>query len=385
MNRLPRIAFVANNWYVPWGGSEELWSLAALHLKRSGVPVMACVQNWRPTPARIVELERAGVEVRVVRPPRAMRLREGLRAKWRGGQRRSLQRMTVEDAIRPFEPDLVVVSQMQNLDGHAWAAALHSCAIPYALLSQAASEFAWPVDAELQAAQAAHARAKASFFVCRENRELTERQLAIRIPAAELVSNPFAVSHEQPEAWPGDDVPPSIACVARLELAAKGQDLLFEALSAAKWRERGLRLSLFGSGVNDALVRALAGYFDLPAATFHGHTSDVAGIWRTHHALVLPSRCEGTPLALMEAMLCHRPAIVTDVGGNADLVEDGVSGFVARSVTAEGIDEALERAWQRRTEWRQMGIAAGRRVRRLVPADPPAAFADRLRTIALAR
>ena len=41
-----------------------------------------------------------------------------------------------------------------------------------------------------------------------------------------------------------------------------------------------------------------------------------------NHLLVLPSRAEGTPIALVEAMICARPAVVTDVGGNVEWLED---------------------------------------------------------------
>ena len=56
-------------------------------------------------------------------------------------------------------------------------------------------------------------------------------------------------------------------------------------------------------------------------------------IWAEHHALVLPSRFEGMPLVVVEAMLCGRPCIVTDVGGNAELIRDGINGFLAKAPT----------------------------------------------------
>jgi glycosyltransferase involved in cell wall biosynthesis len=48
----------------------------------------------------------------------------------------------------------------------------------------------------------------------------------------------------------------------------------------------------------------------------------------------MASSGEGKPLALTEAMLCGRPAVVTDVGGNAELVSDRVTGFVTQSALA---------------------------------------------------
>ena len=77
-------------------------------------------------------------------------------------------------------------------------------------------------------------------------------------------------------------------------------------------------------------------------------------------------------------MLCGRTAIVTNVGGNAEVVDDHVTGFLAAAPTEADFDEALEKAWERRDEWRAMGSLAASRIRELVPADPAAEFACQL-------
>ena len=94
--------------------------------------------------------------------------------------------------------------------------------------------------------------------------------------------------------------------------------------------------------------------------------------------LVLPSRAEGLPLALVEAMMCGRPAIVTDVGGNGEVVRDGITGVIATSATVSALDSALGRFWAMRPQWKRMGIAAAEHIRTLVPADPGPVLADHL-------
>ncbi len=95
-------------------------------------------------------------------------------------------------------------------------------------------------------------------------------------------------------------------------------------------------------------------------------------------ALVLPSRSKGLPLTLVEKMLCGRPAIVTNAGGSAEIVEDNINGFIAHAPTADAFDEALERAWTRRHEWEQIGKRAAESIRKIVPCDPAAQFAKML-------
>jgi glycosyltransferase involved in cell wall biosynthesis len=81
-------------------------------------------------------------------------------------------------------------------------------------------------------------------------------------------------------------------------------------------------------------------------------------------------------------MLCGRPAIVTDVAGNAELVTDGTTGFVAESATRRQLSEAMERAWARRQDWESMGKAAARQIREMIPRDPAAEFARKLAEVA---
>ena len=150
-----------------------------------------------------------------------------------------------------------------------------------------------------------------------------------------------------------------MAGVARLEAGRKGQDILLEVLGSNGWHSRDWRLRLFGDGRDRIYLRALTEHYGLAQRVeFCGHLDDIRTVWKENHLLVLPSRGEGTPLALVEAMLCGRPAVVTDVGGNAEWVEDGQTGFVAEAPSAKSLAVALERAWLAKTDWAQMGIRA---------------------------
>jgi glycosyltransferase involved in cell wall biosynthesis len=139
-----------------------------------------------------------------------------------------------------------------------------------------------------------------------------------------------------------------------------------------------LKVSLFGSGPCEKNLRKLVGLLELTNVEFLGQVEDIERVWQDHHGLVLPSRLEGLPISLVEAMLCSRMGIVTDVAGNTEIMEDGVTGFVAAAPTVVLLDQALERAWERRLEWRQMGLAARKMVLANVPPDPVKVFADTL-------
>jgi glycosyltransferase involved in cell wall biosynthesis len=84
------------------------------------------------------------------------------------------------------------------------------------------------------------------------------------------------------------------------------------------------------------------------------------------------------PLALVEAMLSGRVPIVTNVGGNAEVVDDGTTAYVAAAPTEDALDNAMERAWSERHRWREVGAAAAARIRTLIPREPERCFARRL-------
>jgi glycosyltransferase involved in cell wall biosynthesis len=77
-----------------------------------------------------------------------------------------------------------------------------------------------------------------------------------------------------------------------------------------------------------------------------------------------------------------RSCIVTDVGGNRELVRDGINGFIAKAPTVELLDETLNRAWECRDRWKEMGLLAATDARQFVSPDPGKDFARELSTLA---
>lgn len=164
-----------------------------------------------------------------------------------------------------------------------------------------------------------------------------------------------------------------MACVGRLRVADKGQHLLLACLAEEPWRSRSFRLSLYGEGPDRKYLEQLVEFYGLDDKVFFaGHTSDVAGIWRRAHLAVQPSFVEGAPQSLLEAMLCRRPCVATAVSGIPEWVEEGKTGFLAEVPTVHHLRLALERAWENRYRWAEMGEAA--RAACLAKRDPDPAW-----------
>jgi glycosyltransferase involved in cell wall biosynthesis len=351
----------------PWGGSEELWFEAAMGMAQAGCSVAASVRKW-PNPAgQLAQLRSRNVTVheRAVpaAPLRALHLiYPAARLGW----------------LRAIRPRFAVISQGANweIETIEIAENLIRLDIPYVIISQCAYPWYWPSDDAALRMRNAFRNAQSSYFVSKANLALTELQVGAAIPNGKVVWNPFRVDYSQPIPWPEEDTL-RLACVGRLEPGFKGQDLLLEALSAPLWRERKLHVTFYGAGGNAEIVRAIHARWQLPHVSFGGFM-EPSEIWRHNHALILASRAEGLPITVVEAMLCGRPCIVTGVGGNPEVLDEGITGFLANEVTAAGIGNALERAWQRKDEWKSMGQRGAVRIRELCPSNPAAALVEHL-------
>lgn len=297
------------------------------------------------------------------------------------------RRMTddvLDSTLRPDRFDLAIISQGLNYDGYQVAAACMRRGVRYVLISQKADDLYWPADGLIEKWRNGYRNATAALFVSEHNLALTQQQLGFDLPQARVVRNPFCAAWGAPLPWPAESETVRLACVARLDAREKGQDLILRVLAQPKWRARPVTLSLFGAGHNAEGLAGMAAYLGLDSVAFRGFTDTPDRIWLNHHALVLPSRCEGLPLSLVEAMLSGRPAIITDAGGGREMLIDGETGWLASSATVAALDAAMERAWKARDHWQQIGQRAADVARAKVPQKPAADLAAQLLVIAAA-
>jgi glycosyltransferase involved in cell wall biosynthesis len=366
--------FIAANEGHPWGGSERLWSAAAERLARQGNEVRVSAKDWGERVPEVESLRGAGCQIFYRKSPAPFLTRAA----------RKILRMPeyrfdhVAQAGRGI--DLVVISQGSNDDGLLFIEAAQAAGLRYAILSHSAVVYWWPSDELADRLAKVYDAASAAFFVSQANIELSRRQFGTQLRNAKVVRNPFNVGYEANVPWPAKTVGElALACIGRLDIISKGHDLLLQALARPHWRDRDLRVSFVGEGPHERAMRRMVQEFNLTTKVkFAGSIENIEKVWSEHHALVLASRFEGMPLVVVEAMLCGRPCIVTNVGGNADLVRDGVNGWLARASTVDFVDEALTLAWENRQRLKKMGDTAATNVRQWVSKDPGGDFANEL-------
>jgi len=133
-----------------------------------------------------------------------------------------------------------------------------------------------------------------------------------------------------PAKWPGPRSPGTLTIgVVSVLRPEKGLDTLLDAFATVRQTFPDLRLLIIGSGPmlpqlqNQARALALS-----DACSFVPSTDQVDEWLRNIDIFVLPSLSEALSNALMEAMACGCCPIASRVGGNPELIEDGVRGVL---------------------------------------------------------
>lgn len=145
----------------------------------------------------------------------------------------------------------------------------------------------------------------------------------------------------------------------------KGQDVLLEALSLLGPDGPALTIWLAGDGpLEPGLRRRLAHEPALAERVqLLGRRSDIFALMRAADAVVLPSRYEGHPLALLEGLALGKACIATCVGGVPEIVTSGQNGLLVAPEDPEALASALRQVAEDPGLRRRLGRAAARDVR----------------------
>ncbi len=163
-------------------------------------------------------------------------------------------------------------------------------------------------------------------------------------------------------AW--DRWPPRAITVARLD-PVKDQATMLRGLRRAVDARPDLQLEIVGDGPSRESLERLVGELRLGAnVSFAGYRRDVASLLLRPQVFLLSSVSEGIALTLLEAMAAGLPAVVTDVGGNREVVEPGVSGLLVPAGQPDLLGEQLLSLLGDAAKSRAFGAAGRARVER---------------------
>lgn len=135
---------------------------------------------------------------------------------------------------------------------------------------------------------------------------------------------------------------PLWVCAARLE-EQKGHDVLLEALAEVRRRGLDFTAAFAGEGTRrTALERRAAELGLAERVRFLGMVEEIGPLLAAADAVVMPSRWEGLPLTLLEALARARPVVASAVGGIPEVIEDRASGRLVPPGDVAALADALE-------------------------------------------
>ncbi|NIR71120.1 glycosyltransferase family 4 protein [candidate division KSB1 bacterium] len=121
----------------------------------------------------------------------------------------------------------------------------------------------------------------------------------------------------------------------------KGLDILLQALSGMNTLSR-LQLIVIGEGQEEEKLKSEYAHLNAHVTWTGAKPNHELPQWyAAADAFVLPSRSEGTPTVILEAMGSGTPVVATRVGGIPELINDGINGLLFGSENIEQLQECL--------------------------------------------
>jgi glycosyltransferase involved in cell wall biosynthesis len=188
--------------------------------------------------------------------------------------------------------------------------------------------------------------------------EVLHKNSGIKIPNGDVLLNPLSF----PLPSTPSPFPPlqngnyRFIMLAALEVWRKAQDNLVKALSSEKWKGRNWTLHLYGDGKDREKLETLISTTRMTDKIFlEGHTNDVKSALEKAHLLFQITHIDAMPLVVVEAMAMARAVVVSKIGDMPQWVNEGENGWISPDASVEQIDATLEKAWQQKNQWKQMG------------------------------
>lgn len=148
----------------------------------------------------------------------------------------------------------------------------------------------------------------------------------------------------------------------------KGHEIFIRAASCIATQEKTLRFCIVGDETfadnkgRHEVLRTLVRNLGLEKRMqFLGYRDDMPAIMDALDILVAPSYLEACSRAVLEAMAAGTPVVATNVGGNPELVEDGVTGILISPGDCDALAKAILRLACDPALRHQMGAAAKKR------------------------
>lgn len=192
-----------------------------------------------------------------------------------------------------------------------------------------------------------HSRSVVTFLSSRTENDLVTHHFAL--PNTQLIPNGVDITRFYPH---HHDVSmethiPVVICVAQLRYQ-KGIDVLLQAWRLVQEKQSqttftAAHLVIVGDGTLRIQLERLAQALGIrDSVTFAGQQDNIPAQLQHSDIAVLPSRWEGMPNAVLEAMACGLPCVATRISGSEDMIQHSVNGLLVETDDSQGMAQALE-------------------------------------------
>jgi len=128
-------------------------------------------------------------------------------------------------------------------------------------------------------------------------------------------------------------------------------------------KKNNIKLLIVGDGSEKATLVKESSRLNIDSQViFAGYREDIPDLLNIMDIFVMPSLTEGISLTLLEAMATEKPVIVTKVGGNVEIIDDGYSGIFVKPGDIEGIVDKLNDLFSDPLKKRQIAFNARQKV-----------------------
>jgi glycosyltransferase involved in cell wall biosynthesis len=353
-----------------WGGSEELWYEMAKTALAQGHEVLHLAYQHKNKNPKIIELQNSGL-VLFERPGITKQI-YGIKKLFQLGV--NFIRKKIQNSVQQLfdeQPDVIIYNGtcFSIADDKEILHSLKNFKGKFFIIGHFNERKTRLTKDKVEIMRQVYQQCTTVFFTNNRDRELAQKQIEYGTGFT-IIRNPVNLKDRSIVTFPHDKTI-QMAMVGNLLTVHKGQDIVLNILKKQSWTNRNWQLNIYGSGVDGNYLKQLVEQNHLTGKVFfHGRVDDIRALWSKNHILLMPSRMEGMPLAIVEAMICGRPCIATDVGGITEWIEEGNTGFVADEPTEEFFENAMERSWQHIDTWEEMGKRAHSRAMLQIDPNP---------------
>jgi glycosyltransferase involved in cell wall biosynthesis len=337
------------------GGAERYVVDLAIALRDRGWPVeVACSTGG----VRAAALTDAGIPVSVL-------LGGLVKRRVSGGYGRALRRL-----VRDRRP--AVVHAHLYASAAAAVVATRGLAVPVVLTEH--TEAPWRDRAACAISRRVYQRVDHVVAVSSAIRDTLVGTYGVPAGRVDMLLPATAAPAAAPRRVTGDDAAAQVGVVGRL-VPEKGVDVFLHAVALVTPAVPTARFVVVGEGSLRAALEDRAASLGLTGVvTFTGFRPDAPGLIAGLDVLVVPSRSDGSPLVVCEAMAAGIPVVASRVGGLPDLVAHGESGLLVRPEDPAELARSLVRLLRDPPA----AQALGRRGRQLAEGRSHARLVDRM-------